>query len=132
MKRHTKKVKVDDKLIGVFPLGSFNVRLYWMESSGGDFTFRTDKVSTPEIRIGFDYDEWYDLLRVILHELLEFEIAHMGLRYSQSVDWGCDQSGYIFLFNHPQLSEVCGRIAFFMAQAIPEIQKKWKAYRKSL
>jgi hypothetical protein len=117
--------------IGTYQLGSFLVDLEYIDDTGGCFYFRGTKNRTPRIVIGFDQPDWSNVLRVLLHETMEFCMTQLHHRYYASEDFGEDHSAYIFVFNHPELSNIVGRVAIFMDQALPDISKAWNKYKKT-
>ncbi len=117
------------KDLGAFLMGDFRIRLVITDQWGGAFYFAY-KGSLPLIEIGTASDSWERILSVFIHEAFEFEVARLGYRFSRSNDFGNDHSEYVFMFNHPQFSDVCGRVATFVSNALPALAKAWKEFKR--
>jgi hypothetical protein len=118
------------KLVGVYALGDLDVRLCCRDGFGGEFSTIPKKNSVPEIVVGFESHNWQRITSVLLHEAFELEMHFLGLRYDRSNDYGNDHSGYIFIFNHPQFSDVCGRVGVFLANTLADLCKHFRQYEK--
>lgn len=118
--------------VGTYYLGWEQVDLYLREDTGGEFWVTPEKGRLPRIKVGGDYEDWQDILKVVLHEAVEFILNRNRTRYSVSGDLGRDHSDYLFVFNHPMLSECCGCLAAFIdTGALRDLEKAWRKWRKT-
>jgi len=113
------------KLIGKYLFGGRFIELYTTDEWGADFTFASEGQRLPSICIGFSGASWEDIVKRLLHEMFEFAYSEMNCRYNASHDYGNDHGGYIFVYNHVQLSDACGRVAQLMAVCLPDLAKAW-------
>lgn len=66
--------------VGSFQLGDKYVDLYLTEESGASFTCRPGKGKVLEICLGVG-NNWFDMLRRLLHETFEFAFDDLCVRY---------------------------------------------------
>ncbi len=118
------------KLLGSFPIGGMNVSLYVQSGWGGEFTFIPDRGVIPEICIGLSSERWERVVSSLLHESFEFEMAHSSARYYRSYDYGNDLSSYVFMLDHSQFSDLCGRVAIFISKVLPLIANEYKSFKR--
>ncbi len=121
---------MEEKLVGNYLLGGMIVQIYCMDEWGGDFYNAPDKVSPPKIRVGFGSQEWDRVVTALLHEMMEFEMHKNGLRYDRSNDYSNDHGGYIFMMNHPQFSDICGRVAATLTSVLPVLAVEFRKYKE--
>lgn len=130
------------KLLGRYLIGNEYVRITAnTEDVGGGFCLYNDQKDIPEIVIGIDYESWKDVLYVLLHEIFEFVMLRMNnvfIPYQMNTG---DLSNRLFVFDHSQFSEICGRSSWALKEIIPELalfyaetennKKKLKLNKKS-
>jgi len=117
------------KFVGTYLLGGRHVNLFIGNGDGGYFRFAPSKDNHPSIHVDMHRD-WTDMVKVLIHEVHEFVMAEMNLRFNCTQDYGNDMAGYLFVMSHCQFSDVCGRVAQFMVDALPDLAKKWKRMRR--
>jgi hypothetical protein len=100
------------------------------EGDGGEFYFRPEKGACLRIKIGGDYKEWSQVVRVLLHEVVEAALTKAKVRYAPSEDMSCDSATYLFCFTHSQMSDALGVAASFLVEALPDLSTAWKKWKK--
>jgi hypothetical protein len=117
--------------IGTFPVGFQNVDLFVSSSlQGGEFDLSSDETSLPSITIGLCLSGWEECVSVLLHETYELILLITGCRYFISGDHSRDTGNYVFHFDHPHFSDICGRAATFVVPAMPVLARAFRAYEK--
>lgn len=116
------------KLLGKFPLGFAPVKVFVTDSSGGEGFVRTNG-KTPQIVVGLDEEAWSDVLAVALHEAFEVTAMQMGTHFEPTLDTCGDSGRYVFVMNHKQFSEACGRVGLLMASMTPALAKAYKKFK---
>ena len=114
-----------EKPIGVFDAGTRNVELYIREGCGAEFHMQPSEKDQARITIGRD-QEWLQIIGCLTHEIMEFTLANLGLRFSPAPDISQDNGSYYFSMNHTQFSEATIRAGLFLAVAIPALKKALK------
>ena len=102
------------------------VDLYLKSGWGAEFTYDPGYGKLPEIRVGVSGGDWEQVVSGLLHELLEFALNDVRCRWAPAEDYGQGSDGYLFVFTHPELSEVCGRIAGFLVECLPQMSSVFK------
>lgn len=123
------KTTLIEKDLGTFLFGDFRVRLMVNNQWGGVFYFAYEG-DLPRIVVGTASQDWERIVSGLLHEAYELETARMGYRFSRSNDFSNDHSEYIFMFNHPQFSDLCGKVSVFITKALPKVATAWKKIKK--
>ncbi len=118
------------KIIGVFSIGFEDIQLVLREGTGGEFFNWPGEGEIPRIKIGADYDKWKDVVAALLHEAAEFAMNRLRCRLNRDYDMGGDHSGYVFMMSHPEFSDVCARVADFLAASLWQLHKEWKAWKR--
>lgn len=113
-----------DQLIGVYDIGSENVRLVVREGIGGEFGI----YPSPTIWIGIQPKNWSLVWESLLHETTEFVAFRMHARYSPDNCMTSDHGAYFFAFNHSTFSDICAKVAIFTVPALPMLRTAWEAY----
>ena len=119
------KNKNQEKFLGVFELGLHRVKLYAVPGQGGRFSILPPDDTVPAIRVGID-NGWPRVLEHLNHEALEFSYTSMDCRYVPSVDVSKDSSGYLFVCNHTQFSEIVARASEFVAHGVSSLYEHWE------
>lgn len=120
------------KRIGFYDGGTCSVELVAREGNGGEFWTRPGKGCAPRIKIGFDYEEFGDVLDILFHELMEFALTVRGHRYTQSPELSGDMGCFEFAFNHTELSECARMMSGVVFEAMPAMMNIHKARKKQI
>lgn len=118
------------KIVGDYVLDYASIRIVLREGLGGEFYFVPETGQTPSIKIGAEYDNWGDVVKVLFHEAFEMLCAKRNHRFHPNgVSW-CNHESYLFSFRHQDLSEMSEAIGLFLADALPDLAKGWKAWKR--
>jgi hypothetical protein len=117
------------KLVGTYRNGGRNVRLFWRRGEGGSFIVAPTK-RLPEITVGIDGQFWEDVVGWLIHEAAEMAAYDLSCRWTPSPDFSYESSGYLFVMNHNQFSDVLARAAMFISKALPDLAKIYKKQRR--
>ena len=120
------------KIVGVYDMGIDQTQLVLREGFGGEFWVTPEKGHVSRIKVGADYKYWHEVVSVLLHESFELAMTRAGVRFSPAPDYGHDMAGYLFAFNHPQYSDICGRVGTYMSDALPDLAREWKKWRRAV
>jgi hypothetical protein len=118
------------ELIGIFDIGNERIKLFLDDTPGGSFTLLPLGNGLPEMRIGFDCDKWWHVLRVLYHESFEFAMTRKSARFDPSMDMGNNHASYLFIMDHQVFSDVCGCVADFISVCQTPLYKSWKKAKK--
>jgi hypothetical protein len=119
------------KILGCYKIGWEQVQIVCREGFGGEFYLIPENGSVPRIKIGMDYSEWGHVLSVLLHEVQEFVLTRISCRYENSNDYGNENSGYIFFFDHTKFTDMCARTAEFLVNCTPDLADVWNEWKKN-
>ena len=119
------------KLVGVYHCGGRNVKLFWRRGEGGEFVVAPSKGGIPEITVGIDGDFWADVVAWLMHEAAEMAAYDLSCRWTPSPDFSYESSGYLFVMNHNQFSDVLARAAMLISKALPDLATIYKKQRRS-
>lgn len=127
-KARRKKV-TDQILVGTFQLGyEFVDLIAQTKEKGGCFCFcPDDNASRARINVGVDYENWGSVVTVLIHEVLEFLFLRAERAYRSTGKMINDTGDRLFILNHPEFAECCGRLAHFLVDVLPALHK---VYRK--
>lgn len=100
------------------------------EGDGGEFYACPGKGACARIKIGADYQNWNEIVRVFIHEAFEFAMFRQCARYERSGDGSKDSGAYRFMFDHAEFSNIAARVAELTVAALPAISTAWKKWRK--
>jgi len=117
------------KIVGTYYIGFEQCELIIFEGNGGSYTFCPERGKLPIIKIGVN-GTWIDVVETLLHEVMEFVITRADCRYRPSNDLSHGHDTYLMVFNHPQFSKVCARAADFLVEALPDLAKVYKKWKK--
>lgn len=123
-------MKDKQKIIGNYHMGFEQVQVVLREGDGGEFYGCPGNGNSARIKIGGDYDNWQDVVRVLLHEAFELAMFRNNARYEITGDVGKDSGAYTFLFTHPEFSNICGKVSELICECLPELAKQWKLRKK--
>lgn len=118
------------KHIGYYYMGSEQIQLVARSGTGGEFRTAPKVGKLPIISVGMDYNHWWEVVSVLLHEVMEFCLYREGCRFDPTHDFSKDHSAYLFVANHPQFSNCIARTADFITPAIPELCTAYKSWKK--
>ena|SRR5271155_2117820 len=117
-----------EKRVGRYRLGPRWVELFLVSGDSGGF------ISCPpsgitRVEVCWNHD-WRESMSVLLHEAIELAITDIRGRFAPSPDYGNENSGYLFSFNHVQFSEAIGRVAMFVHGCLGDFGRAWKKFEK--
>jgi len=120
-------------IVGVYAAGWEQIEVVLREGTGGNFYFipESGKNKVPCIEIGAGYDKWYKVFDVYLHEVDEYVMSKMGLRYRPSDNISDNHDDYIFQMTHTQFTEKNARVAEFICDSTYDLNKAWKTWIKN-
>lgn len=124
--------------IGEYYLGTEKVALMVdTEMYGGEFSTYTARKLHKKytghsfITIGFgNSNTWRKMVEILLHEAIEFSLMRMNLRFKSDDDSDTESTGYTFMFQHRDYSQVIQRASWFVSYAWPDLKKVWTKKRK--
>jgi hypothetical protein len=117
-------------IVGVYYLGDEQVEIVLREDTGGEFYSLPEKGKVPRIKLGADYKDWDMVVRCLLHEVMEMVMFRNRCRYNISGDYSADHSAYMFLMNHTEFSDMCGKLAEFLVKCLPDLATAWKKWER--
>lgn len=129
-----KKKSPGRRLLGVYPMGFEYVDVYVdYHDSGGWFDLNPSPKAHGTITIGFlGYRRyvWRDVIGIFLHETAEYLHARLRTRFYPSEESARSAGGYIFVADHAQFTELCGRQAEIVTAALPDLSRAFRKYQK--
>lgn len=117
-------------IVGTYRLGDEYCQLVLRAGTGGDFYALPEHGHVPRMKVGADHELWGDVLAATIHEAMEFCLCRIKCRLYPQEDHGNDSLGYTFVMSHPDFSDVCGRVAWFLAEAVPDLSEAWRKWKK--
>jgi hypothetical protein len=114
------------KLVGIFDAGTRNVELYIREGRDAEFHLQPEKNQQAKITLGTADYKWWEIMSNLTHEITEFVLTDMGLRYAPAPDISQDNGNYYFAMSHTQFSEVTARVGLFLSEAMPVLRRMLK------
>ena len=118
------------KIVGVYSLGYESVQLVARDGTGGDYYTQPEKGHIARIKVGMDYSAWDCVVNALLHEAMEFSIDRHHCRFRATNDISYDLSNYLFVFNHPQFSDIVAKVAEFVTPALPDLARVYKQWHR--
>jgi len=115
--------------IGTWPLGWRNVDLYGRTELGGT-TVHVSGKGNGRVVVSLDYEEWREVLNVLLHETDEFLMHDRGHTYRATEALSGDINNCLFVFRHHDFSETKAHQADFIAECYEPLRKAWRNYRQ--
>ncbi len=115
------------QVIGDYEIGFECVRLILRDGDGAEFYRLSDDVTSPTIAIGADNANWRQLVTRLLHESFELISDRLGCRFYPTGDLANNSSAYMLVLDHQRFADCCAKVADFLAVAMPDLQKAWKA-----
>lgn len=123
-------MKMKQKIVGSFLIGTEYCQLVLREGDGGEFYFTPEDGHIARIKIGADV-KWDSLVSTFLHEAIELILSRLKTRFERTDVSVNDMGGFLFVMHHTDLADMCGRLADFVVSALPAAEKEWKAWRKN-
>ena len=118
------------QVVGDYEIGYECVRLVLRDGTGAEFYRLSDDVTLPTIVIGADQAAWRHVVARLLHESFELVYDRLGCRFYPSDDLANNSAAHVFMFDHQRFADCCAKVADFLAAALPDLQKAWKARQK--
>jgi hypothetical protein len=116
--------------VGQYDLGSRRVNVFGEpDSESGSFNTAPSSGIT-EILVGFSARSQGDLIVVLLHEAEELVLHDLRLRFQHDVDEAMGSDRFIFILDHSQFSEVCGRVGLFMNECQRDVCLAYRKFNK--
>lgn len=119
--------------IGEWMIGHRNVELLVdRELLGGSFILAPEK-GVAQITVGTRYDEWHEVLEVLMHECLELSFCDIGVRFKANPTLVNGHDGYVFIADHNQFTDAVIRATYFVSQCqhdLCKIHRKHRAARR--
>ena len=118
------------EIIGTYYCGDWQIELVLREGVGGEFWFSPEKGKIPRMKIGADHREWKSMVDVFLHEVMEFVMVTMRLRYEHDRCRAQDNSAYTFIMTHEEFAEAVALAADYMVRSVDDLKKAWEKWHK--
>lgn len=115
--------------LGNFWLGYSQVNVVARTGDGGEFY---GGEAPPRIKIGVHYQYFEEAMTVAMHEAAEFVMTVGKCRYEQTDDMSNDHSGYVFMFNHVEFSDLCTKTARFLEDVRPHLYAAWQLFNPDI
>jgi hypothetical protein len=118
------------KTVGIYQAGPDLIQLVAREGTGGEFYLYPGKDKIARIKIGMDYDYWWEAVKTCIHEIGEFARFKSGCRFIYDNDYSNNLGAFLFSYDHTQYSNLCAIEGMFLANALPDLNKVWKQWKK--
>ena len=114
--------------IGTFRLGSVRVSLDADPMlEGGEFNLMEARIT-----VGFSQNSWSEVVGILLHEALEFNLMLRGCKYRSIPIVNYDTADTTFLMDHSRFGRSCSDVGTFLSNALPALAKEFdKNQRRS-
>ena len=74
---------------------------------------------------------WAQLVRALLHELVEYSaVLHKAHYHPSGILLPVPVDSYIMVLDHPQFTQVINEAGDALAYALPDMEKAWKKWKK--
>jgi len=118
--------------VGTYEAGWEQIELVLCEGYSGRFYFiPKEKNKPPRIEVGADHDKFIDVLDVLIHEIDEYVMSKMGLRYRPTETVTNSHDNYIFHMTHMQFTDKTSRISEFIYHSTKPLHQAWKKWKKT-
>lgn len=119
-----------DKLVGIYKTESHNCRLIITSGMGGSLNLNADDKSMAFIKVGGDEKKFHYVIEALLHEVMEFIMCELQLRYEHAHNktWAADR--YYFFMNHPEFDEVTAVTGEFIESCYADLKKAWLEFKR--
>lgn len=118
------------KIVGTYRLGRERVQLVIREGTGGEFWLYPGDIDYPRIKIGADYDYWWEVMSTLFHEVFELLLERANCRLTPTNYLPDDHSQYKFYLDHIQFSDLCAKAALFCSDALPALATAYHEWKK--
>lgn len=117
--------------VGNFTLWHEAVQLYaHVERDGGECWLNPDPDNGKSARLYVGLDQpWPQVLEVLVHEALELMCHRHGLILKPARQCTLDTSGFTFIFDHAQYTQLCGALGIFLSVATKPLREAWDKHR---
>lgn len=111
-------------------MGYRNVDLYAdPESCGGNFVL-SPKDGAATMDVGTKFDNWFEVLQVLLHEVMEMAFCEVSGRFRPNPAFAdCASDTYRFMFDHNQFTEAGHRAAYFIAKSQNDLARHHRKHK---
>lgn len=116
--------------VGYLRFGFETVEVVLREGDGGEFYSCPASGEVARIKVGADYDDWSEVVRVLVHELFEYAMFREKARYEITGDVSKDSGAYVFMFNHAEFSNIAGKVSQALADGLPAVATAWRRWKK--
>lgn len=119
-----------DKLVGIYRTGDHNCRLIITSGMGGTFNLNDGHKSMAWIKVGGEEKNFRCIIETLTHEVMEFLMCEMKLRYEHAHNntWSPDR--YYFFMNHPQFDEATVVVGRFIESCYADLKKAWLEFKR--
>jgi hypothetical protein len=118
------------KVLGLYPTGCDHIQLVIREGYGGEFWINPGDIKNSRIKIGADYEGWFEIMAILLHEIEELLRQKEGCRYTNDGHLSSDNGNYYFFYDHLTLSNLATKEAIFLSNCLPDLATAWKQWKK--
>ena len=121
---------VKQKTVGQYLCGHEYMELVLRPGTGGEYYCSPEKGHIPRMKIGADQECWQDVVEVVLHEVMEFQIDRHNCRFEPMHFQSRDQHASMMVMSHHVFSDCCAKAAEFLVESHNDLLKAWKAWGK--
>lgn len=119
-------------VVGNYYMGDESVQLVLRDGSGGEVYLTPEKANKiARMKIGADYNNWWRVVSVLLHEAMELAFIKVNCRYDSNNNLAKTHDSYLFVANHSDFTEICARAAELTATCLPDLATAWKKFKKN-
>lgn len=115
------------KIVGIYDIGHEDVELVLREGTGGEFFATPEHGHIARIKVGAE-GAWADVVGTLLHEAMECAACRMKCRFTALDKWSEDLTSILIMMPHADFSDACARVGIFVASALPDLARAWKAW----
>jgi hypothetical protein len=124
-----RETRSTERLIGTYVLGTRTVRLLYDPGLiGATFEPVPDTNGIPELVVGFQTEDWDEVIDNLLHEAFEFSMMDLCCTSIPHPQASMDSGSYIFHMNHSQFAEVTARVSKFLAKTLPDLKMTFRKH----
>ena len=104
-----------------------NVNLFADTShASGSFCSNYAVKGVPSLTIGIKTDYWWRVVSILHHEVYEFLMTDLRLRYTVSDEMADNSAAYYFHMDHQEFAELATLAAYFISRVEPALKKAWR------
>ena len=116
-------------IVGTYELGFDKARLILRSGTGGHGDTLPTQSDISEIDVGADQEQWWKVLRSLLHETYEMAALKCMCHYSPNNSTGDDRSVCLIVMDHAQFSEINGRVADYVSRCLTDLREAWEKWQ---